>query len=124
MLLLLLLVFHVVSMVTAGTPFNHSIYRMAALKDYLLTDYDVQVRRYNLNFSYLYLLPLSFTLCAVFLFFYFPIKDPPTKDGRPVNVSLGFNFHKVKSISIDSGLMEVNAWLRMEWYGKYLESIG
>lgn len=88
LLLLLLAAFHAASMATAAAPFNHSIYNMAALKEYLLTGYDIQ--------------------------------DPPIKDGRPVNVSIGFNFHKVKSISIDSGLMEVNAWLRMEWYDQRL----
>ena len=42
-LLLLLAAFHAASMATAATPFNHSIYQMAALKEHLLTGYDIQV---------------------------------------------------------------------------------
>ena len=42
-LLLLLAMFHAALMATAAVPFNHSIYQMAALKEHLLTGYDIQV---------------------------------------------------------------------------------
>ena len=45
--LLLLVAFQLVTNTAAGTPFNHSIYRVNALKEFLLTDYDTQVRRTN-----------------------------------------------------------------------------
>jgi hypothetical protein len=39
----------------------------------------------------------------------------PMKNGCPVNVSVGLNLYRVKNVDINSGVLEIYAWLRMSW---------
>ena len=39
----------------------------------------------------------------------------PMKNGYPVNVSVGLNLYRVKNVDINSGVLEIYAWLRVSW---------
>ena len=45
---------------------------------------------------------------------------PPPNGNEPTNVSVGINLYRLESIDLSSGVMMLNAWLRMSWMDKRL----
>ena len=51
----------------------------------------------------------------------YDVQAVPLQDGKPLNVSLGLNLYRIKNVDLNSGILEINAWLRMGWIDERLK---
>ena len=51
----------------------------------------------------------------------YDIQAVPLKNGKALNVSVGLNLYRIKNVDLNSGILELNAWLRMGWTDERLK---